>query len=71
MQDFGIDWEELVSARTSDDCDVVVPQTDNPLTQEQYTALCKSCDPLSMPDNFDGVDVYCAVRQFVCDILSQ
>ena len=27
--------------------------------------------PLSMSDNRNGVDVYCAVRQFVCDTLSQ
>ena len=48
---------------------IVVPPTENPLTHEQYTALCESFDPLQISDTCNGVDVYCAVRQYVYDIL--
>lgn len=50
---------------------VVVPPTENLLTPEQYTLLCESFDPLNMSDTCSGVDVYCAVRQYVCDVLFQ
>ena len=56
-----MDWEEFVPARDLDEGQVIVPLTDNPLSQEQFTAVCESFDPLSMLDNFDCVDVYCDV----------
>ena len=71
VQEHGVDWEEFVPARDQDEGQVVVPPTDNPLSQEQYTALCESFDPLSMSDNFDGVDVYCAACQYVSNIISE
>ena len=64
-----MDWEEFVPA-ADPHVDLVVSPTDNPLTHEQYTLLCESFDVLNMCDSCNGVNVYCAVRQFVHDILS-
>ena len=49
---------------------IVIPPVENPLTREEYTLLCELFDPLSMSDTCNGVDVYCAVRQYVSEILS-
>ena len=67
VREHGVDWEEFVPERDPDEGHVVVTPPDCPLTQEQYTALCQSFDPLSMSDDCDGIDFYCAVRQFVCE----
>ena len=46
-----------------------IPPIQNPLTPEQYTLLRESFDPLRMSDTCSGVDIYCVVRQYICDIL--
>ena len=71
MDEHGIDWEEFVPPADTDVQNVIVPPIQSPFTDEQNTLLCDTFDPLSMSDNRNGVDVYCAVRQFVCDTLSQ
>lgn len=52
-----------------EDDTVEIPITRNPLTTEQYALLCSTFNPLEMSNDCDGVDVYCAVREYVHNVL--
>lgn len=52
----------------SDDDTVEIPITHNPLTAEQHTLLCNTYNPLEMSNDCDGVDIYCAVREYVHNV---
>ena len=57
MDEHGIDWEEFVPPADTDVQNVIVPPIQSPFTDEQYTLLCDTFDPLSMSDNWNGVIV--------------
>ena len=65
-----MDWDEFVPQVDLDADRIIVPPTENPLTREQYTLLCESFDSPSMSDTCNGVDMYCAVRQYISEIIS-
>ena len=64
IEEYGIDWDEVGPAESC----VEIPMTQNPLSLDQYSLLCDTFNPLC---DGDGVDIYCAVREYVCSILSE
>lgn len=62
---YGIDWEGPMA----DDHDMVaesitVPETTNPLTEEQSQELLANIDPLKQCDNY-GINIYLETLEFV------
>ena len=57
---YGIDWDEVVSPEPES---VEVPPTFNPLSDQEYTQLSRTFNPLDLCS--DSVDVFCAVKAFV------
>lgn len=67
MEQYGIDWDEVVPSESES---VVVPPTPNPLSNDEYTQLCSTINPLDIPSECDSVDVFCAVKDFMHTIAS-
>ena len=58
---YGIDWNAPL---TTDDAEVVeVPETTCPLTQSDFSELCRLIDPASASDNY-GMDQYLGAVHF-------
>lgn len=64
-QEYGIDWDGPVPEEpVEDDISVEVPETSNPLSDEQFQELSNRINPLRISNNY-GIDIYLEVVSFV------
>lgn len=67
-ENYGIDWNEDVSP--DEIGSVEVPLTRNPLSDEDYSHLCQTFNPLHINSDCDSIDVFCAVKDLVSSLVS-
>ena len=63
--EYGIDWDGPLPDENDDDfAQVEVPETRNPLSEDNFRELVQSIDPLSPSESY-GADIYLSVVSFI------
>ena len=65
--EYGIDWDGPLPDENDDDyAQVEVPETRNPLSEDNFHELVWSIDPLSASESY-GTDIYLSVVSFISE----
>ena len=68
FENYGIDWDGPVVQEVGDNNHVEVPETNCPLSMEQFQELRETVNPLRQ-SIYHGVDCYLEVLQFILNRL--
>lgn len=65
--EYGIDWDGPLPDENDDYAQVEVPETRNPLSEDNFHELVQTIDPLSASESY-GADIYLSVVSFLSEL---
>ena len=65
VEEYGVDWDGPIPGEVDMDVEaVLVPETNSPISQEDYDELFRTINPLRESNSY-GIDIYVEVKEFV------